>query len=89
MSGTACWPAKSCLALLSGERLHCFQLLFTNSQIKMTETQNIPDYVLDPNAVLHDTDAAWRYGKPPDYTKTRDYYERSKYPSCPIPFFDH
>ncbi|KAL4800778.1 hypothetical protein BDV19DRAFT_383795 [Aspergillus venezuelensis] len=45
----------------------------------MTESQNLPDYVLDPNAVLHDTDAtAWRYGSPPNYTKTRDYYERTK-----------
>ncbi|KAL4929918.1 uncharacterized protein BDV17DRAFT_260382 [Aspergillus undulatus] len=44
----------------------------------MTESQGLPDYVLDPDAVLHDTDAAWRHGKPPDYTKTRAYYERTK-----------
>ncbi|KAL4966081.1 uncharacterized protein BDV14DRAFT_199213 [Aspergillus stella-maris] len=44
----------------------------------MTESQNLPDYVLNPNAVLHDTNAAWRYGSPPNYTKTRDYYERTK-----------
>ncbi|KAL4955459.1 hypothetical protein BDW69DRAFT_193244 [Aspergillus filifer] len=44
----------------------------------MTEPKSLPDYMLDPNAVLHDTDAAWRYGKPPDYSKTRAFYEETK-----------
>lgn len=42
-----------------------------------TETQaapGLPDYVLDPNAVMGDT-ANWRYGRAPDYTKTRKVYE--------------
>ncbi|KAL4912139.1 hypothetical protein BDW62DRAFT_206742 [Aspergillus aurantiobrunneus] len=39
---------------------------------------DLPDYVLDPNAVLNDTDASWRHGKPPSYTKTREYYEKTK-----------
>ncbi|KAL4863502.1 hypothetical protein BDV12DRAFT_177424, partial [Aspergillus spectabilis] len=44
----------------------------------MADSQGLPDYVLDPNAVLGDTDAAWRHGKPPNYNKTRDYYEKTK-----------
>jgi hypothetical protein len=39
--------------------------------------QTLPDYVLDPNAVLSDTAASWRYGRLPDYTKTREFYEKS------------
>jgi hypothetical protein len=38
----------------------------------------LPDYVLDPNAVLKDSEAAWRYNKAPDYTKTRAFYLKSK-----------
>lgn len=36
----------------------------------------LPDYVLDPNAVLKDT-AAWRYGRAPDYSNTRRVFEES------------
>ncbi|CAG8981164.1 hypothetical protein HYALB_00005879 [Hymenoscyphus albidus] len=42
-----------------------------------TETPSLPDYVLDPNAVLKDT-ANWRYGQPPDYTNTRRVFAQSK-----------
>lgn len=45
----------------------------------MADTEGLPDYVLDPNAVLGDTDAAWRYGRPPSYKKTREYYEQSTF----------
>ncbi|KAJ5261144.1 hypothetical protein N7478_011739 [Penicillium angulare] len=31
---------------------------------------DLPDYVLDPNAVLKDENSSWRHGAPPDYTKT-------------------
>ncbi|KAK1146786.1 hypothetical protein N8T08_002547 [Aspergillus melleus] len=41
-------------------------------------TEGLPDYVLDPNAVLKDTDAAWRYGRVPDYSKTRAFYEQTR-----------
>lgn len=37
----------------------------------------LPDYVLDPDAVLKDTTAAWRHGNAPDYSKTRAFYEKS------------
>ncbi|KAI9711469.1 MAG: hypothetical protein M1820_002032 [Bogoriella megaspora] len=38
----------------------------------------LPDYVLSPNAVLKDDKAGWRYGRAPDYTKTRTFYEETK-----------
>ena len=38
----------------------------------------LPDYVLNPNAVLQDQQAAWRYGRAPDYSKTRRFYYESK-----------
>jgi hypothetical protein len=43
----------------------------------MGDADALPDYVLDPNAVLNDKDAAWRHGAPPDYSKTRAFYEES------------
>lgn len=49
----------------------------------MADTQGLPDYVLDPNAVLGDINAAWRYGRPPSYKKTREYYEQSTSPIQP------
>ncbi|OJJ51816.1 hypothetical protein ASPZODRAFT_163590 [Penicilliopsis zonata CBS 506.65] len=39
---------------------------------------DLPDYVLDPNAVLKDNEAAWRLGSPPDYSNTRKFYAKSK-----------
>lgn len=38
----------------------------------------IPDYLASPNAVLGDTDATWRYGRAPDYSKTRRVWAESK-----------
>ncbi|KAK9250538.1 hypothetical protein V1507DRAFT_484372, partial [Lipomyces tetrasporus] len=38
----------------------------------------VPDFALDPNAVLQDTDAAWRHGAPPGYSNTRKVFEESK-----------
>ena len=40
----------------------------------------VPDFLLDPDAVLKDTGCKWRspFGKPPDYSKTRAYYEESE-----------
>jgi len=37
----------------------------------------LPDYLLDPNAVLKDISANWRYGKIPDYSETRKIYGQS------------
>lgn len=37
---------------------------------------DLPDYATDPNAVLRDTDARWRNGGPPDYSKAREHYAK-------------
>jgi len=42
------------------------------------EAPALPDYLLNPNAVLGDDTAEWRYGKAPDYSNTRKVYEQSK-----------
>ena len=41
-------------------------------------TSALPDYLVDPNAVLKD-EAAWRYGRAPDYTNTRAVYEKCEF----------
>ena len=38
----------------------------------------LPDYVLDPDAVLKDSGIKWRYGRPPDYSKTRAVFAESE-----------
>lgn len=40
---------------------------------------SIPDYLADPDAVLKDNESKWRYGRAPDYSKTRKVYSESKY----------
>ena len=37
----------------------------------------VPDYMLDPDAIVKD-DVTWRYGQPPDYSKTRRIYRESE-----------
>ncbi|KAJ5911064.1 uncharacterized protein N7473_000367 [Penicillium subrubescens] len=44
----------------------------------MANEQTLPDFVLDDNAVLKDDEASWRYGKAPDYSKTRAFYQETK-----------
>lgn len=39
----------------------------------------LPDYVTDPDAVLKDSHAKWRYGRAPDYSKTRKVFAESKW----------
>lgn len=41
-------------------------------------TPALPDYLIDPNAVLKDAEAEWRYGRAPDYSKTRAVYQESE-----------
>jgi hypothetical protein len=38
----------------------------------------LPDFYTDPNAVLKDEKAMWRFGKRPDYAKTRKVYAESE-----------
>ncbi|KAI7188384.1 hypothetical protein KC352_g22080, partial [Hortaea werneckii] len=35
----------------------------------------VPDYLASPNAVFNDVGVQWRYGKAPDYSKTRKVWE--------------
>ncbi|KAF2762417.1 hypothetical protein EJ05DRAFT_725 [Pseudovirgaria hyperparasitica] len=46
--------------------------------VDTTPAPSLPDYVTDPNAVLKDADARWRYGRAPDYTKTRKVFTETK-----------
>lgn len=39
---------------------------------------SLPDFLLSPEAVLHDDHVAWRRGSAPDYSSTRALYEREK-----------
>ncbi|KAF2135958.1 uncharacterized protein K452DRAFT_354163 [Aplosporella prunicola CBS 121167] len=38
----------------------------------------LPDYLTDPDAVLRDKEVKWRYGRAPDYTKTRKVFAETK-----------
>jgi len=38
----------------------------------------LPDYLTNPDAVLGDNDAKWRYGRAPDYSKTRKVFAETK-----------
>ncbi|EAT85033.2 hypothetical protein SNOG_07567 [Parastagonospora nodorum SN15] len=38
----------------------------------------LPDYLTNPDAVLGDKDAKWRYGRAPDYSKTRKIFAETK-----------
>ncbi|KAK1833553.1 hypothetical protein QBC39DRAFT_345493 [Podospora conica] len=39
---------------------------------------DLPDYVLDENAVLKDAAAKWRHGRAPDYSRTRKIWAETK-----------
>lgn len=39
----------------------------------------LPDYLASPDAVLGDKEAKWRYGRAPDYSKTRKMFAESKW----------
>lgn len=38
----------------------------------------LPDYLTDPDAVLKDKEVKWRYGRAPDYSKTRKVFSESE-----------
>ena len=46
-------------------------------EVQAAPTPALPDYLSDPNAVLKDA-SEWRYGKAPDYSKTRTVFEQSE-----------
>ena len=41
----------------------------------------VPDYLASPNAVFDDEGVQWRYGRAPDYSKTRKVWEEGKSPN--------
>jgi hypothetical protein len=41
-------------------------------------TPAVPDYLASPNAVFGDEGVKWRYGRAPDYSKTRKVWEEGK-----------
>ena len=47
------------------------------TEVQAAPTPALPDYLSDPNAVLKDA-SEWRYGKAPDYSKTRTVFEQSE-----------
>ena len=47
------------------------------ADVQAAPTPALPDYLSDPNAVLKDA-SEWRYGKAPDYSKTRTVFEQSE-----------
>lgn len=48
-------------------------------------TPAVPDYLASPNAVFGDEGVQWRYGRAPDYTKTRKVWAEGK--QDPFQFF--
>jgi hypothetical protein len=50
----------------------------TKAPLEASPAPGPPDYALNPDAVLNDTSVTWRYGKPPDYSKTRRVWAASK-----------
>ena len=48
-------------------------------EVPPVDSPGLPDYLLDPNAVLKDSSANWRYGRAPDYSNTRKIYEQSEF----------
>lgn len=49
-----------------------------HSQPSPAEPAALPDYLTDADAVLKDQGVKWRYGRPPDYSKTRKVYADSE-----------
>lgn len=39
----------------------------------------LPDFMIDPNAVLNDTEHDWRYNRVPDYSKANAAFDEGKF----------
>ncbi|KAF9872391.1 hypothetical protein CkaCkLH20_10218 [Colletotrichum karsti] len=52
-------------------------------KVQATASPALPDYVTSPNAVFGDEGVQWRYGRAPDYTKTRKVWREGKTMSHP------
>lgn len=55
-----------------------FDYTMTNTEVQEPAPAALPDYLTDPDAVLKDAEAKWRYGRAPDYSKTRKFYAESE-----------
>jgi hypothetical protein len=53
-------------------------LIMTSDTKRPAEATAIPDYMLDPNAVLHDQNITWRYKQAPDYNKVNATFEETR-----------
>lgn len=49
----------------------------SSADVQAAPAPALPDYLLNPNAVLNDA-SEWRYGRAPDYSKTRTVFEQSE-----------
>ncbi|KAK4507947.1 hypothetical protein PRZ48_001682 [Zasmidium cellare] len=52
----------------------------TNGTAAKEAAPAIPDYLASPNAVFKDEGVQWRYGRAPDYSKTRKVWEEESEP---------
>jgi hypothetical protein len=53
----------------------------TKDSTTTAEQPSLPDFYTNPDAVLGDVSATWRYGKPPDYSTTRKVFAESEFMS--------
>ena len=60
------------------EKLTETKVLDTTPEQASEPTLEIPDYLASPNAVFSDEGVEWRYGKPPDYSKTRQVWKEGE-----------
>jgi hypothetical protein len=54
----------------------------SDSRTSEAATPALPDYLASPNAVFGDEGVQWRYGRAPDYTKTRKVWAEGETSSC-------
>ena len=71
--------AELFLHIFFWQEAHDQAMAEVENQDPAAEAPALPDYMLDPNAVLGDNSAEWRYGRAPDYSNTRNVYEQSMY----------
>lgn len=59
-------------------KLRTHKTPMANTDVQEPAPAALPDYLTDPDAVLKDAQAKWRYGRAPDYSKTRKFYAESE-----------
>lgn len=66
----------------SAEEIPSAESIPSAEEISPTAAPALPNFYTDPDSVLKDLSVSWRYGKPPDYSKTRRLFAESKSPLC-------